>query len=159
MARKYAQIHVGIWSDEDFKSLDALYQHMYFVLLSQPRMNLCGVIDFIPRRIAQASYSMTVDEVEQRVKWLESQRYVVVDNDTSELLIRSLIRNDGLLKMPNVATGMASDYGEIMSKKLRDAIEIELFRCYREDPDLRGWESVERTNPALFDIIKRKASQ
>lgn len=153
MARKYAQIQVSIWSDEDFKSLDPLYQHMYFVLLSQPRMNLCGVIDFIPARIAQASYDLTVDEVEQRVKWLDSKRYVVVDNDTSELLIRTFIRNDGLLKMPNVATGMASDYAEIMSARLRDAVDKELARCYSDDPELRGWESIKKTNPVLFRNI------
>lgn len=155
MARKYAQIQVSIWSDEDFKALDPLYQHMYFVLLSQPRMNLCGVIDFIPARIAQASYSLTVDEVEQRVKWLDSKRYIVVDNDTSELLIRSFIRNDGLLKMPNVATGMASDYGEVMSPRLRKAIEKELARCYETEPDLRGWESVKRTNSVLFKNVSK----
>lgn len=155
MARKYAQIQVSIWSDEDFKALDPLSQHMYFVLLSQPRMNLCGVIDFIPARIAQASYDLTRAEVEERVAHLDKERYVVVDNETSELLIRTFIRNDGLLKIPNVATGMASDYGEVMSARLRSAIEKELTRVYQEDPELRGWASVKNVNPVLFSNISK----
>lgn len=159
MARKYAQIQVSIWSDEDFKALDPLYQHMYFVLLSQPRMNLCGVIDFIPSRIAQASYDLTRAQVEERVAHLDKKRYVVVDEDTSELLIRTFIRNDGLLKMPNVATGMASDYGEVMSQKLRTAIEKELARVYKEDPELKGWESVDRTNPVLFANLSKRGTK
>lgn len=159
MARKYAQIQVSIWSDEDFKALDPLYQHMYFVLLSQPRMNLCGVIDFIPARIAQTSYDLTRAQVEERVAHLDKKRYIVVDTDTSELLIRTFIRNDGLMKMPNVATGMASDYGEVMSAKLRTAIEKELARVYADDPDLKGWEYVQRANPVLFTNISKKGSR
>lgn len=149
MARKYAQILVSIWSDEDFKALDPEYQHMFFVLVSQPRMNLCGVIDFIPSRIAQASHALTIDDVTQRVKWLDSKRYVVHDADTGELLIRSFIRHDGLLKNPKVTVGMATDYGEVMSSALRDQILKELRRCYEEDPDMKGWASIEKTNPVL----------
>lgn len=149
MARKYAQILVSIWSNEDFKQLAPEYQHMYFVLSSQPRMNLCGVLDFIPSRIAQTSYELTIDDVTQRVKWLESKRYVVLDQDTGELLIRTFIRHDGLLKNPKVSTGMAADYGEVMSQKLRDEILKELRRCYDEDPDMKGWPAIEKTNPVL----------
>lgn len=159
MARKYAQIQVSIWSDEDFKSLDPLYQHMYFVLLSQPRMNLCGVIDFIPGRIARTSYSMKPDEVEQRVRWLDSKRFVVVDEDTSELLIRSFVRNDGMLRNPKVSVGMATDYAEVMSQKLRDAIKQELIRCCQEDPEAVGWKSIERANPVLHRNVIQGASK
>jgi len=159
MARKYAQIQVSIWSDEDFKELDDAYQHMYFVLLSQPRMNLCGVLDFIPARLARVSYKLTADDVLHRVKWLEAKRYVVVDEDTSELLIRSFVRNDGMIRNPKVSVGMATDYAEVMSQKLRDAIDVELVRCYRDDPEATGWKAIERANPVLYRNVIEGASK
>ena len=158
MARKFAQIHVAIWSDEHFKSLSPESQHMFFVLISQPRVNLCGVLDYIPTRIAGCSYEMTVDDVERVVKTLRHERYVVVDHDTQELLIRSFVRNDGLLKMPNVAKGMASDYGEVMSDSLRDTIAVELAKAYKRDPSLAGWKGIGEANPILFDRIQKGVS-
>jgi len=159
MARKYAQIQVSIWSDEDFKALDDIYQHMYFVLLSQPRMNLCGVLDFIPARLARVSDSLSADDVMHRVKWLDAKRYVVVDEDTSELLIRSFVRNDGMIRNPKVSVGMATDFAEVMSQKLRDAITTELIRCRRDDPAANGWTAIERANPVLYRNVIEGASK
>lgn len=155
MARQYAQIQVSIWSDEDFKALDAELQHAFFVLISQPRMNLCGVIDYIPTRIAGCVNQWSTDDVERLVKGLEAERYVFVDRDTQELLIRTFIRNDGLLKMPNVAQGMASDYGEVMSDRLRKELDKELEKAFSDDPELGGWKGVKRGNPVLFGRITK----
>lgn len=159
MARKYAQIQVAIWSDEDFKALAPAAQHMFFVLLSQPRVNLCGVLDYLPHRLAGCSHQMTTDDVEHLIKTLRDERYVVIDFDTSELLIRSFVRNDGLLKMPNVAKGMASDFGEVMSQKLRNTIEYELSKTYKREPDLAGWEAIRQTNPVLHRRVMEGVSK
>lgn len=153
MARQYAQIHVSIWSDEHFKSMSPEAQHMYFVLISQPRVSLCGVLDFIPSRIARCSYQWTIDDVEQRIKALVEERYVVVDRDTSELLIRSFVRNDGLLKVPNIAKGMAAEFGEVMSQKLRDVITSELKKAAKTWPDLKAWQAIQEVNPVLSGNI------
>lgn len=155
MPRQYAQLSVSIWSDEDFKALKPETQHMYFVLLSQPRVSLCGVLDYIPTRIARCSYHWTEDDVEKRVHDLSEARYVVVDHETSELLIRSFVRNDGLLKMPNVAKGMAAEFGEVMSQTLRDTIVKELKRAARDWPELRAWEAIRETNPVLAENVLR----
>lgn len=155
MPRQFAQLSVSIWSDEHFKSMRPEDQHMYFVLLSQPRVSLCGVLDYIPTRIARCSYHWTANDVEERIKALIEERYVVVDRDTSELLIRSFVRNDGLLKMPNVAKGMASEFGEVMSETLRDAITHELQRAARQWPELRAWEAIRETNPVLAEKISK----
>lgn len=157
MARKFAQIHVAIWSDHDFKSLSPAEQHMYFVLLSQPRMNLCGVLDYIPSRLAMCSDEWSVDDVESLVKKLEARRYVVVDYDTREIMLRSFIRNDGLLKSNTITKGAAVDYGEVMSDKLRTTLDKELIRAYQIDPDLAGWQGLHEANPVLFERVKRGA--
>lgn len=159
MARKFAQIQVGIWTDEDFKSLPAIEQHMYFVLLSQPRLNLCGVMDYIPSRLAMCVYEWTVDDVERLVKGLEDKRYVLVDHDSHELLLRSFIRRDGLLKAKTITIGAASDYSEVMSQKLRDAIDKELRRAFREDSTVAGWQGLKECNPVLFERVSGGASR
>lgn len=155
MARKYAQIHVAIWTDYDFKALPAIEQHMYFVLLSQARMNLCGVLDYLPSRLAMCVDEWTTDDVERLIKGLEEHRYVVVDRDSHELLLRSFVRNDSLLMNKNVTKGMAAEYGEIMSDKLRAAIDLELRRAFREDSTLAGWPGLKEANPVLFDNVTK----
>ena len=159
MARKFAQIHVAIWTDEDFKSLSPAEQHMYFVLLSQPRLNLCGVMDFIPSRLAMCVYEWTADDVERLVKSLEDKRYVVVDYDSRELLLRSFIRRDGLLKAKTITIGAASDYAEVMSEKLRSTIDKELRRAFRDDPTLAGWQGLKEANPVLFNRVTEGAKK
>lgn len=150
MARKFAQIQVGIWSDEDFKALPGEQQHMFFVAMSQPRLNLCGVFDYIPSRLARCVSDWTTDDVERLTKELVDARYFVLDYDTHELLIRTFIRNDGLLRVPTVTKGMASDYAEVMSQRLRDAVEVELKRAFKEDSTLAGWKGLKDANPVLF---------
>jgi hypothetical protein len=159
MARKFAQIHVAIWTDEDFKSLSPAEQHMYFVLLSQPRLNLCGVMDYIPSRLAMCVYEWTEDDVQALVKSLEAKRYVVVDYDSKELLLRSFIRRDGLLKAKTITIGAASDYAEVMSEKLRGAIDKELRRAFRDDSTLAGWQGLKEANPVLFGRITEGATK
>jgi hypothetical protein len=52
--------------------------------------------------------------------------------------------------MPNVTKGAAAEYGEIMSEKLRQAIQKELTRAFKEDPTMAGWKGLKETNPVLF---------
>lgn len=159
MARNYAKIHTTIWSDEDFKSLDPTLQHMYFVLVSQPRLSMCGLLDYFPSRLAMCAGSWTTDDVETLLKGLETKSYVVVDRDTHELLVRSFIRNDGVLLSPNLATSAIREYAEVMSQKLRDAIEGELVTAYKNDPTLKAWGSVHNANSVLMKRVQTKGSK
>jgi hypothetical protein len=159
MARNYAKIHTTIWSDEDFKSLDPSLQHAFFVLVSQPRLSMCGLLDYVPQRLARCSSGWTVDDVESLMKGLEEARYVIVDRDTQELLVRTFIRNDGVLGSPNLAIAATREYAEVMSQKLRDAIESELVKAYREDSNQRGWGAVSNTNPVLMKRVVERGSR
>ena len=159
MARNYAKIRTTIWSDEDFKSLDPTLQHMYFVLVSQPRLSMCGLLDYFPQRLAMCSDGWTVDDIERLLKGLESTRYIVIDRDTQELLVRTFIRNDDVLLSPNLAISAIREYAEVMSQKLRDAIERELVTAYREDSSLRAWGSVHNANPILMQRVQEKGSK
>lgn len=159
MARQYAKIQTDIWSDEDFKSLDPHIQHMYFVLLAQPRLGSSGLLDYFPHRLSNASYSMTIDDVENRIKELEERRYVAVDRDTSELLVRTFMRNDGLFATPNLAVSAFTEYGGIMSQKLRDILEDEFVKCRRLWPNETTWGRLKEINPVVVERILTRAGQ
>lgn len=159
MARNYAKIHTNIWSDEHFKSLHRDLQHMYLVLVSQPRLGLSGLLDYFPQRLAGVSYSMTIDDVEADIKGLEDERYIVIDRDTSELLVRSFMRRDEVFKTPNVAVAAVREYAEVMSEKVRDAIETELVRCRQMWPNEGIWNRISDDNPALVSRVTERANR
>lgn len=156
MARDHARIKVNIWGDEDFKDLRAPQQHAYFVLTTQAKLSYCGVLDYIPSRLAKLAKGLTEAAVEAMVEGLEKAEYVVVDRDTQELLIRTFVRHDGLLESPNITKAMAKDYLEVISPRIRAAVLAELQRAYREDPHLAGWglKGLPHKYPALMEEIK-----
>lgn len=159
MARNYAKIHTSIWSDEHFKSLDRDLQHMYLVLVSQPRLGLSGLLDYFPQRLAGVSYSMTIDDVEHDIKGLEDERYIVLDRNTSELLVRSFMRRDEVFKTPNVAVAAVREYADVMSEKVRDAMETELVRCRQMWPNEITWKRIADDNPALVKRVTERAAR
>jgi hypothetical protein len=158
MARTHARIFVAIWSDEDFRQLPVQAQHMFFTALSQPRMSLCGVMDYLPNRLAKLASGATPRSVINAVKRLEDARFVCTDDETGELLIRSFVRHDGLLSQPNVTKSMAKDYNTVLSDSLKAAIDTELARSYAEEPDLAGWKALEKSYPDLSAKASRKGS-
>lgn len=154
MARDHARIKVAIWSDEDFKDLRAPQQHAYFVLTTQAKLSYCGVLDYIPSRLAKLSKGLTEATVENMIEGLEKAQYIVVDRDTQEVLIRSYVRHDGLLESPNISKAMAKDYGEVISPTIREAVLAELQRAHKEDPKLAGWKGIKEKFPALMEEIQ-----
>jgi hypothetical protein len=155
MARDHARIKVNIWGDEDFKELRAPQQHAYFMLTTQARLSYAGVLDYIPSRLARLAKGLTEAAVETMIEGLEKARYVVVDHDTQELLVRSYVRHDGLLESPNVSKAMAKDYGEVISPRIRAAILVELQRAHRDDPGMSGWKGIKDKFPGLWEAITK----
>lgn len=159
MARDHARIYVSIWSDEDFRALPVAAQHMWFTLLSQPRLSYCGVLDYLPTRLARLTARATVRSVTSAVATLEEHDFAATDTETGELLLRSFVRHDGLLSQPNVTKAMAKDYEAVLSDQLRLAIEAELIRAHKEDPDAKGWPVLEKAYPNLYSTVALKGSR
>ncbi|WP_329143569.1 hypothetical protein OIU91_06270 [Streptomyces sp. NBC_01456] len=128
MARGHGRILTSIWEDEDFKNLDEQQQRMYLFLISQPNLNHAGLLDLTLRRWSRKARGLTVAELEKRIAALEETRFVVVDDDTEELLIRSFVRNDGVWRMPKVMGAMVSGALEISSRRLQRALLAEMDR-------------------------------
>jgi hypothetical protein len=128
MARTYGAIYVRIWRDQDFRDLDALEQYMYMTLCSQAKLNRAGLLEYSPRRWAEATRNLTSSDVEVLIKSLVQRRYVVLDEATNELLIRTYVRNDEAWKQPKVMAAVVSASKEIDSPLLRRALFLELDR-------------------------------
>lgn len=135
MARTYAQIKVSMWShDDDFRALSVNAQHLYLVLLTHPGLNLAGVVDWRPRRLASLANGWSDREVRKAATELVAGNYLVIDEDTEEALIRSFIKNDGVLKNPKVAAGMVTAWSEVYSIKLRRCIAEQAMRALPDAP-------------------------
>ncbi|MBD3549824.1 MULTISPECIES: hypothetical protein [Streptomyces] len=128
MARGHGRILTSIWEDTDFTELDESEQRLYLFLISQPNLNHAGLLDLTLRRWSRKARGLSVGELEKRIHALEQARFIVVDDDTEELLIRSFIRNDGVWKQPKVMGAAVSGALEISSKRLQQALLAEMDR-------------------------------
>lgn len=138
MAREYARVQVSIWADLDFRALTPAAQHLYFMLLTSPTLNLAGIADWRPVRLAKMSDGWSAAGVRKSAAELEGARFIVVDEDTEEVLIRSFVRHDGVLKSPNITTSMVKDYAGCGSVKIMEAIAVEVQRASSENPEWKG---------------------
>jgi hypothetical protein len=142
MARGHGRILTSIWDDSDFLALDEREQRLYLFLISQPNLNHAGLLPMTLRRWSRKAHGLTSAELEKRLQALETARFIVTDDDTEELLIRSFVRNDGVWKQPKVMGAMVSGAMEISSRRLRRALLAEVDRVPLDDlsdePGARG---------------------
>lgn len=158
MARNHARIFTAIWKDPDFRRLDQNAQHAYLTLVSQEALSYCGRLDYIPSRVADLTEGLTAARVRAAMRSLERARYVVIDHKTHELLVRSFIRHDGVLKRRNMGNAVARALGLVISQHIREAILTELARLWAEDPGAEGWAGFKDFDPMAFDMACVMAS-
>lgn len=156
MPRTEARIHTTIWDDEHFRDLPPLPQWLYFALLSQDDLMLCGVMPHRPARWSKLAKGLTPAAIKKLVDQLAAPpgRFVVVDRDTGELLVRTFMKHDGVLTKPNVFKGAASSVRQVDS----DVILAEIPKQF--PPQLReGWPDIYRSiEPKILGQIMRNAS-
>ncbi|MEU5853966.1 hypothetical protein ABZ799_01440 [Nocardiopsis dassonvillei] len=129
MARIFAQFQSRAWTDDHFKSkLTVDSQWLYFALLSQPNVNTAGVLPLQDRRWKKLAKDSSEDRVSDALAELQAHWYVLVDEDTEEVLIRTFIRNDGVWKQPNVLKSALAHTKNTMSDTLKAVIWHELQR-------------------------------
>lgn len=140
--RQYSLIHRAILDDPSWRCLTRSQQNLYLLLLLKLSTNLCGVVDWRPKKLAVNASDMTVETIEADAVVLEKKLYIVRDEDTDEVLIRSFLRNDAPLKSSKTAIAVRSSYTDTASSKLRGVIVFELQRLYKEQRDWQGWDQV-----------------
>jgi hypothetical protein len=135
VAREHARISLGIWNDPDFQDLRPEEQRLYFLLLSQKTINNAGVLPLQVSKWAKGSKHTTVDDIEVALAGLRAGRFVLVDDDTEEVLVRSFVRNDGVAKHRYMLKNALSMARQVESPMLRRALAAELRRLGNPEAD------------------------
>jgi hypothetical protein len=142
MARDRANIRIDMWADTDWRNLSAPAQWLYMLLLTSPTLSYAGVADWRPNRVAQLSRDASTQAIRDAATELEAAAFVFVDDETEEVVIRSFVKHDGLLKSPNLASALGNAYAAIYSQRIREIVAFEVQKLHARDPSLKGWERV-----------------
>lgn len=152
MARDRANIRVDMWADTDVRCLSLGAQHLYMLILTHSSLTYAGVADWRPGRLAALTSGRTGAEVERDARELQAGHFIYADENTEEVMVRSFLRHDGVIKHPRLKVSMANDYAGIASTPIREFIAWELQKLHREQPDLTLW-----ADQRVQTILKAKA--
>jgi hypothetical protein len=137
MPRDHAEIFVTIWDDPDWLALSAGAKGMYFLLLSQRKLDYCGVLYLNVARWATLSPDTDEEDVCKVLTQLQERGFIVIDTSTNELLIRSFFRRD-VAKVgknggmnANLIRAALNDANRVDSHLIRDVLVREMYRCGR----------------------------
>jgi hypothetical protein len=158
VARNHARLLLRIWDDPEWLALTSSQQITYLALLSSRDLSWCGVAPLLPQRLAKASRDMTTHRAQANLATLSATRFVVIDNASAEVAVRTYVRHDDFLKQPNVVKAMIKDLAKVHSKIIHGTVVTELGRAYREDPGLKGWATIQLLDRDLFRTICRNPS-
>lgn len=125
MARTHARIYVDIWLDAKFCDRSARAQRLFLLLVSQPDLSPCGTLTYAPGRWAMLARDTKADGIAAALAELVADGYVLVDELTAEVWIRSFLRWDGVLSQPNVALAALNAAGRVFSPTIRGAIDAD----------------------------------
>jgi hypothetical protein len=146
MAR-HTRVYASIWDDPDFLALKTVEQHAYFLLMSNKGLSRCGVITYIPSRFEHLATDMSAKRFAAAVMGLRGARFVILDERTQELLVRTHVRHDGVLDRVNMGKACGTAFEAVVSNEIRSAIGDELARLMKDEPGLAGWQGLAATSP------------
>lgn len=135
MAREHANLYLDIWSDPDFQDRTPGEQRLYMLLLSQKTINNAGVLPLQVSKWAKGSKHTTVEVVEGDLAGLRAARFVLVDETTEEVLVRSYVRRDGVAKHKYLLRNALAVAKRTESPALRRALAVELRRLGNPEAD------------------------
>lgn len=139
MARDRASIRIDMWGDDDWRDLSVGAQHLYMLLLSHPTLSYAGVADWKPGRLAAMTHGSSSASVVESAAELERASFIVIDLDTEEVLVRSFVKHDGLMKQPKLVVSMTTAFAAVASKRIRQVIAFEVQKLKETDPTLNAW--------------------
>ena len=123
---KYVRVMRSIWTDPDWLALPSRSKMIYLQLISQANISKAGVLPTVPKRWASMYPDLDVDDVLSAIGDLESAGFVLVDDDTEELLVRTYMRYDEMYAQPNGRKAISAALDEIVSGTLRETVVEEL---------------------------------
>lgn len=126
MARAYGHIMSAIWNDPDFRSLDGDAQRVYLMLITQANISSAGTLELTIKRWSAYASDTTSDGLSESLSVLSERRFVIVDWDTEELLVRKFVKWDGGYGNEKRRPAISAAANAISSARIRAAMAIEL---------------------------------
>lgn len=157
MARDHARTKTSIWKDPDFISLPALAQRAYWLISSQQRLSYCGAMDWWPQRLSALASDTSETDIYDHIAPLVQKRFIVLDPQTSEVLVRTYVRHDGVLDRPNMGKACISALNDVQSLELTEVVITELARLLVENESLPGFKGIREGYGDIYKLIERRA--
>jgi len=134
MPRDRANIRTDIWGDSDWRQLSFGAQWLYNYVLTHGTLNAVGVADWRPARAQGVAAGLTRPILNAFVRELTDAFFLVLDEHTEEVLVRSFFRHDGILTNPNMLATIKRDFAAVSSPLLLGVIAHEANRLRTEYP-------------------------
>jgi hypothetical protein len=142
MAQDFAPLLRSIWSDEDFRALPMDAQHIYMMLFSHPDRNSAGVLSLTLRKWTRLAADLSPDRLDAALEALDATEFIVMDESTEEVLVRSFIRRASVYKHIRMLANALREATEVESPRILSALRRELGRLPRlalpDNPKMRA---------------------
>jgi hypothetical protein len=118
--REHAKIRCSCWQDVQFLDLSSHQKLTYFVVLSQQDVSFCGVLYLQKARWARLIGDRNAAQTGRSLAELARRNFILIDEGTHELWVRTFVKHDGILASPNLIVAMTRDFGLIASPRIRE---------------------------------------
>lgn len=133
MARTFGKFACSMWqTGSEYRSLPRDAQWLYELLFSQASITPAGCLPLQPTKWANCASDTTVGDVRNALAMLVDRRYVLVDEDTEELMVRTFINHDGAVNNPKLVKAIEAAVPRIESARLRAAAADQLAKALVE---------------------------
>jgi hypothetical protein len=143
--------------DGDFIELSVGAKAVFEILRTQPGIQACGVLALTLRRWSRVLNDADRPRLSEWLNELIAARFIMVDKDTEELLVRTFAKWDGGYKNPKRRLSVVASANAVQSESLRAALRVELGKLNIRDcplasrarSDARPAPSEPRSDPVL----------
>ncbi|MFE3059095.1 hypothetical protein [Nocardia sp. NPDC059239] len=127
MPRDHTDLLRKLWNRKRFRALPRSAQALYVQLLTEATLTAAGVLPLMVDKWAAACDDTTVADIQADLKALHAAGFVIVDDQTFEVLLRWYLDLAGLTRHPNHLKGALRAADAIASPVLRKAFGIDLL--------------------------------
>jgi hypothetical protein len=132
MGRSEARLQFRIWDDLDVVTPPA--KLLYAVLLTDETVNFAGIGRLAPELWARKA-GLDVAAVTRLLDELAATGFVVTDDYTREILVRTMIRSDRVAEVPNLLKCALGEASRVRSPRLARVLAAELRKLPPAPPD------------------------
>jgi hypothetical protein len=121
VARVHTNLKTEVWAPgSGFRQLSPHAQWAYMLLMSQSQISNLGLLAYTPQKWVRLAKGLTEETLEEAIAELAAGYYILVDRDTSELLVRTFIRHDKVWSQPALVTNARVLIGQVESDEIRE---------------------------------------